>query len=320
MKRIKLIQVLHNFSRNFSVNTKNEAKSKFTSDPFDQFGPVLNSNIYKKNAATSRSSPRKLVKSEPELKQQKMKPQKIVTEHGSLPSFLNPSRITEPDSVGETPGEVLRIPYEHNQPSVSKILSATMSEESRAVLARWERDKISLLGEDGFKKYKSDMFNRGKTLHSILETFLETRTLPRVGEIEDQVSKRHIVSLSQMIHGVSQPLAIESCVVHEELGYSGILDCVALINNTITLIDWKTSERVKQSKESLYDNPFQLAAYIGALNNDPRYHQLGNISHGAVVVVYNSGYPAMCHTFSEKQLDKYWRLWCQRLDLFKSLR
>merc|ERR1719474_423602 len=217
--------------------------------------------------------------------------------------------------------DIMKFPYEYSPelPSVSRVLSATMSEESKAALAKWEKEKIALLGEEGFKKFKADMFARGKTLHSMLENFLETRSLPGVSDIEDQVSKRHLVSISKIIHGVDRPLAIESAMVHTDLGYSGIADCVAVINNTVTLIDWKTSERVKNSSKALYDNPLQLAAYIGAFNSDPRYEHLGNITHGAVVVVYNTGYPAMLHTFDQKQLGKYWSTWCQRLQQYKSI-
>ena len=101
----------------------------------------------------------------------------------------------------------------------------------------------------------------------------------------------------------------------------------------LLLIDWKTAEREKTRVEDLYDNPIQvtfeprsrkkltffsqLAAYLGAINQDPRYSGLGNITSGAVVVIYNSGYPAMTHTFSERQLGQYWNLWCQRLQQYK---
>ena len=95
------------------------------------------------------------------------------------------------------------------------------------------------------------------------------------------------------------------------------MDCVAVINNTLTLIDWKTSEKVKSSSRALYDNPLQVAAYVGAINHDERYSSLGNITSGAVVVVYNSGYPAMTHIFSQDQLGHYWKLWCQRLHQYK---
>ena len=240
----------------------------------------------------------------------------------SKPTLPLLSSATRAESVAPEEGEVravLRLPFQYRAewPSVSRILRDTMSEQSKAVLARWEAEKIALLGAEGFKQYKADMFRRGKTLHSMLETFLETRSLPTPADIEDDVSKRHLVSISQLVRCVDRPLALESAVTHADLGYSGIVDCVAVINNTVTLIDWKTSEKVKNSAAALYDNPLQLAAYIGAINTDPRYEGLGSISHGAVVTIYNSGYPAMTHTFSERQLENYWKLWCQRLSQYK---
>lgn len=320
--------------RYFSISNRDGAKvtrtKVSTSDPFDQFGPVLSANVFKAKIKESKSSSTKGNSLSNQSKIQstsmestKIHPNEIVEKVKKIvvPDLLNANRsvIATPDSVDNS--DIMKIPFTYNKecPSVTRILSATMSEESKAVLARWEKEKIALLGEDGFKKYKADMFARGKTLHSILEDFLESRRLPRTNEVEDDISKRHILSLSQMIHGVDRPLAIESSVVHPDLGYSGIMDCVAVINNTLTLIDWKTSERVKNSKKALYDNPLQLAAYIGAINQDPAYECLGNITQGAVVVVYNTGYPAMIHAFNETQLAKYWSLWCERLDMYKSL-
>jgi hypothetical protein len=39
-------------------------------------------------------------------------------------------------------------------PSVTKILKATQSPESKLALERWEKQMISQLGPDGFAKYK----------------------------------------------------------------------------------------------------------------------------------------------------------------------
>ena len=288
--------------------------SKPQLDHFDEFGPVLAANELKKRIKTMQDDPPKRITVEESYLSDTHSQKPDETKMGKL---FNSARLSAPLS-GESPS-VLRVPHQYDEalPSVTRILSATMSEESKAVLARWEKEKIAVLGPEGFKKYKAEMFSRGKYLHSMLETFLDTRTLPRVTDIEDEVSKRHRVSISQMIGNVDRPRVIESSVCHSQLGYSGIVDCVAVINNTLTLIDWKTSEKVKNNVKALYDNPLQLAAYIGAINQDERYASLGNITSGAVVVIYNSGYPAMTHTFSERQLENYWKLWCQRLSQYK---
>ena len=297
----------------FDENENHSEESYFGSqvskpqlDHFDEFGPVLVATDLRIKTIPEDPSvlpPETDSDPKPEMKEGKL---------------FNPARSSPSLLSGESPG-ILRIPHQSSPslPSVTRILSATMSKESKAVLARWEKEKIAMLGLEGFKKYKAEMFSRGKYLHSMLEDFLETRSLPRVSDMEDEVSKRHRVSISQMIGQVERPLAIESSVSHTQLGYSGIVDCVAVINNTLTLIDWKTSEKVKNNVKALYDNPLQLAAYIGAINQDERYAGLGNITSGAVVVIYNSGYPAMTHTFSERELGHYWSLWCQRLHQYK---
>merc|ERR1712098_188738 len=102
------------------------------------------------------------------------------------------------------------------------------------------------------------------------------------------------------------PLLLESAVTHPDLNYGGI-------------VDWETSEKVKYKASDLYDNPLQLAAYMGALNRDERYSHLGNINNGAVVVVYNSGYPAMVHMFNQEEMETYWNMWCDRVEMFKKL-
>ena len=313
-----------------AVNRSESSSSQI--DHLDEFSPALSEDVHKKETrapaedlksykvseASQYPSQESVDSLDIENKTEFVSTMENNTEDNvNVSSLLNSSRLSSSSFMEAQ--DILRIPHESDEslPSVTRILSATMSEERREVLARWEREKMSLLSEEGFSRYKAETLSRGKYLHSMLETFLVDRTLPHVTDIEDDVSKRHRVSISQMIEIVGKPLAIESSVSNTELGYSGIVDCVAVINNTLTLIDWKTSEKVKSSSRALYDNPLQVAAYVGAINHDERYSSLGNITSGAVVVVYNSGYPAMTHIFSQDQLGHYWKLWCKRLHQYK---
>jgi len=214
--------------------------------------------------------------------------------------------------------EVLRLPYPKSSllPSVTRILQATMSEESRAVLARWEARMTRELGEEGFRQHKKDNFARGHRLHRVVEEFLETGSVPEMDEVEDPVSKLHLLSFSGVREHLAQPLALESAVEHQQLGYSGIVDCVARYKDQLVLIDWKTAEKEKNRAEDLYDNPLQLAAYLGAINRDPRYSELGNLTSAAVCVVYNSGLPAVTHVFDSEQMSEYWDKWLERLEQY----
>lgn len=65
----------------------------------------------------------------------------------TFPLFIVESRMQTPQHDIISPGGRL--------PSVTKILSATQSEESRQALERWERQMIAELGQDGFSKYKT---------------------------------------------------------------------------------------------------------------------------------------------------------------------
>ena len=86
----------------------------------------------------------------------------------------------------------------------------------------------------------------------------------------------------------------------------------------LVLIDWKTSQKQKLSVSSTFDNPLQIAAYIGAFNHDPRYPL--QIEEGLIVVVYNNGRPANVLPLKQKSLETYWKLWLQRLTLYEKSR
>merc|ERR1719430_87733 len=175
-------------------------------------------------------------------------------------------------------------------------MQATMSEKSKFILARWEAKKIKELGLEGFKQLKQDTFARGHTLHKVVETYMETGDIPKMADIPDSVSKRHVVSVSSIMRQITSPVVLESAVQHPDLGYCGIVDCIAKIDDHLVLIDWKTSKKEKKKVADLYDNPLQVAAYMGAINSDERYMGLGgNLTKAAVVVVYNSGQPAIAH-------------------------
>lgn len=228
----------------------------------------------------------------------------------------------EPAAAGRKDvGGILRLPHYRQEtrglPSVSTILRETMSEERKRILAAWEERMISQLGEQGFKDMKEATFARGHSLHAWVDRMLAGGEEPQLETIEDPLSRRLVTSLRPVLRDhVTGVLALESSTLHPQLKYCGIVDCVAVLGDTVCLVDWKTSEKTKHDIKSLYDAPLQLAAYIGAVNADPSYRSVGQLRAGAIVVAYNSGYPAAIHRLGEKELAESWKLWVERVELY----
>ncbi|CAG2171252.1 unnamed protein product [Oppiella nova] len=60
-------------------------------------------------------------------------------------------------------------------PSVTTILSSTMSVQSVVALDKWKKLKTSQLGEKGFRDYQKNILSRGKLLHLNIKNFLQTK-------------------------------------------------------------------------------------------------------------------------------------------------
>ncbi|ODN00817.1 Mitochondrial genome maintenance exonuclease 1 [Orchesella cincta] len=159
------------------------------------------------------------------------------------------------------------------------------------------------------------ILTNGKILHSNIETFLRGKSIEDIPVAE--ANQGHWSSLSGILTSVDHVHVLESHVIHPQLQYCGIVDCVAEFRNRLVLIDWKTSQKPKPLVSMTYDTPLQIAAYIGAINYDPKYSL--KINDGMIVVAYEDG--SSCQTFLLNSVDiaKYWKLWLQRLRRFRML-
>ncbi|PKU34401.1 mitochondrial genome maintenance exonuclease 1 [Limosa lapponica baueri] len=80
----------------------------------------------------------------------------------------------------------------------------------------------------------------------------------------------------------------------------------------LCVIDWKTSEKPKPFLKNTFDNPLQVAAYIGAINHDANYDF--QVSCGLIVVAYKNGSPAHPHFMDPDLCSRYWNKWLLRLE------
>ncbi|XP_067133487.1 mitochondrial genome maintenance exonuclease 1-like [Centruroides vittatus] len=206
------------------------------------------------------------------------------------------------------------IPYlselkNYNLPSVTTVLNQTMSPTNMAILQKWKAKMILELGEEGFKKYQRDTFENGSSLHRCIENYL--LGIPESELIIKAENLGHWKSLKTVIPYICNVKLLEKPVKHPYLLYKGIIDCVATYRDHLVVIDWKTSKRHKRTLSSTYDNPLQLAAYVGAINFDTA-HDL-KVDSAALIIAYENGDPAEVHYMPSALCNVYWKEWLKRL-------
>lgn len=237
-----------------------------------------------------------------------------------LHPFLHPEEMTTTqEEAGSPPARIHlnRGPGRSDVPSVTRILKQTISTEQMFYLERWKRRMIQELGEDGFREYSQNLFKQGKMFHSVLEDFLISgvkwtdRDPSEMSQYPPEV-RGYMESVSHILEDIREVRAIESTVQHNTLNYLGIVDCVARYRGVLCVIDWKTSEKPKPFISNTYDNPIQVAAYVGALNTDANYKY--QVENGLVVVAYKDGSPAHAHKMSDELMLDYWKTWLLRLE------
>ncbi|XP_011063730.1 PREDICTED: mitochondrial genome maintenance exonuclease 1-like [Acromyrmex echinatior] len=194
-------------------------------------------------------------------------------------------------------------------PSVTKILSRTMSPESKLALEAWKERMIKKLGQEGFEMHQKALLKDGASLHSCIAQSLLGKEYEIPSKIEPVF--KSVQCVLEDVHNVK---AIETHVAHAKLHYKGIIDCIASYRNENYVIDWKKSDRQKMNLKQTYDAPIQLAAYIGAINASNLYPFV--IKRGLVVVAYTCGTPATVYEVSHDTLQQYWTAWLRRLQKY----
>uniref|UniRef100_A0A8C6YSZ1 Mitochondrial genome maintenance exonuclease 1 n=1 Tax=Nothoprocta perdicaria TaxID=30464 RepID=A0A8C6YSZ1_NOTPE len=165
------------------------------------------------------------------------------------------------------------------------------------------------------KAPKNYLFLQGNLFHTTLESILLSEETPAKGQGEDSAVSGYLSSVQHVLKDISEVKALESAVQHETLQYLGLVDCVAKYRGQLCVIDWKTSEKSKPSLQNTFDNPLQVAAYIGAINHDVNYDF--QVSCGLIVVAYKNGTPAHPHFMDPDLCSQYWNKWLLRLEEYK---
>jgi hypothetical protein len=134
-------------------------------------------------------------------------------------------------------------------PSVTTVLSI-LSEEA---IQAWRKR----VGDDEANRVGHRASSRGTKVHSIIEDYLNgkdtTEYLPHIRQSLSNVKPILDQSIGR-IFGIEVPL------YSRHLGLAGRCDCIAEFDGVPSILDWKTSRRVKK-KENISNYFAQMAAY-----------------------------------------------------------
>lgn len=193
-------------------------------------------------------------------------------------------------------------------PSVSTILNTTKPREAKERLLNWR----SRLGTEKANQVSTTASRRGTKTHKHIQSFLQGE-IPIISE----ASLPYWESIKPVVENIDTVKLIENPVVHYDLGYAGVVDCVASYKGIPCICEWKTADKPKGSLERLYDFPLQLMAYWGAVNYS--YQNYDVDINNALLVVAIPNLPAEIFWFEKADINYYWQQWMERVNMYKQI-
>jgi ATP-dependent exoDNAse (exonuclease V) beta subunit len=186
---------------------------------------------------------------------------------------------------------VYRTPTGVAYPSVTTVTGLHTAKQ----IAQW-RQRV---GNEEANRISARASSRGTAIHSLCESFLRGEDVsPNMFTAEMFASIKPLLNEIDNIHALEDPL------FSDHLQVAGTVDCVAEFRNKISIIDFKTSSRIK-SREDIGNYFMQCSAYAVAFEERTKIP----VSRLVILMAVDNENPLV---FVEKRDD-----W---IDAFKKLR
>lgn len=167
-------------------------------------------------------------------------------------------------------------------PSITTVLGATIPEDKRASLEGWRKS----VGDTEADRISLEATTFGTAVHEVVEKYLNTG-IPPVEQ--DGYSRDHIAAfnvLKPKLKSITEVWVQEAALFSHRLAVAGRCDCIGIYKGVPTIIDFKTSSRLKQAHQ-IQDYFLQLAAYAVMFNE---MHST-DISRGTILMVSDRAFP-----------------------------
>lgn len=159
--------------------------------------------------------------------------------------FPKLSRTTSPDGT-----RVYETPSGGAYPSVTTVTGLL----KRKILQEWRKS----VGEQAANEISRKAANRGTRIHGLCEKYLSNNEID-----PGYFDKGMWESIKGELDRINNIHALEQSLYSDHLQVAGTVDCIGEYNNKLSVIDFKTSSRVKSSKD-IHDYFMQCSAYAVA--------------------------------------------------------
>jgi PD-(D/E)XK nuclease superfamily len=133
-------------------------------------------------------------------------------------------------------------------PSVTTVIGA----KKKQSILEWRKR----VGEEEANKISKKASSRGTNVHTLCERYLNNESLGSV--MPDALEMFH--SIKPYLNNINNIHYQETALWSKTLGMAGRVDCIAEYNGVLSVIDFKTSKKIKQ-KEDIPDYFAQCTSY-----------------------------------------------------------
>ena len=184
-------------------------------------------------------------------------------------------RITAPDG-----SRVYATPSGKSYPSVTTVTGLL----GKAAIIAWRKR----VGEAEANRISTAAANRGTRIHTLCESFLKNES------VEPDMFDHHTWnSILPELSKINNVHALETPLYSDHLEVAGTVDCIAEYDSKLSVIDFKTSKRVK-SKDDIHNYFMQCAAYAVAFEERTRIP----VGHLVIIMAVDDHEPLI---FKEKR-------------------
>jgi genome maintenance exonuclease 1 len=154
-------------------------------------------------------------------------------------------RVTSSDGT-----RVYETPTGNKYPSVTTVTGLLKKD----IIQAW-RKKV---GDEEANKISSTAARRGTRIHTLCEKYLLNETVP-LGMFDHEMWN----SLRPLLDDIDDIYALEQPLFSNHLQVAGTVDCIAKYKGKLSVIDFKSSRRLK-SRDDIHDYFIQCSAYAVA--------------------------------------------------------